>query len=62
MNVDTEIRREVYNRLLPAFEELFDGVEEHTLDILLEPWTLLNQWDKESFQQVYNNINHECFY
>lgn len=36
----------------PAFEELFDKVEEHTLDILLEPWTLLVSRDKESFHKV----------
>ncbi|MEQ2175872.1 hypothetical protein GOODEAATRI_022139 [Goodea atripinnis] len=52
INVNTEVRMEVYNRMLPAFEELFNGVEEHALDILLEPWTLLIKRDKESFQQV----------
>uniref|UniRef100_A0A3B5AD13 RGS domain-containing protein n=1 Tax=Stegastes partitus TaxID=144197 RepID=A0A3B5AD13_9TELE len=50
--VEEEIRRKVYDRLMPAFEELFDGVEEYTLNILLEPWTLLVNRDKESFQQV----------
>uniref|UniRef100_A0A3Q1B4K3 RGS domain-containing protein n=2 Tax=Amphiprion ocellaris TaxID=80972 RepID=A0A3Q1B4K3_AMPOC len=50
--VEEEIRREVYDGLRPAFEELFDGVEEYTLNILLEPWTLLANRDKESFQQV----------
>uniref|UniRef100_A0A3Q1ESA8 RGS domain-containing protein n=1 Tax=Acanthochromis polyacanthus TaxID=80966 RepID=A0A3Q1ESA8_9TELE len=50
--VEEEIRREVYDGLRPAFEELFDGVEEYTLNILLEPWTLLVNRDKESFQQV----------
>ncbi|KAM7382430.1 hypothetical protein PAMP_002158 [Pampus punctatissimus] len=52
IGVDEEIRREVYDRLMPAFEELFDEVEEHTLNILLEAWTLLVGRDKESFQQV----------
>lgn len=52
IGVDEETRREVYNRLMPAFEELFDKVEEHTLNILLEPWTLLVSRDKESFQKV----------
>ncbi|XP_047218019.1 regulator of G-protein signaling 22 isoform X3 [Girardinichthys multiradiatus] len=52
INVNAEVRMEVYNRMLPAFEELFNGVEEHALDILLEPWTLLIKGDKESFQQV----------
>ncbi|XP_041843534.1 regulator of G-protein signaling 22 isoform X2 [Melanotaenia boesemani] len=52
IDVDEEVRRDVYDRLLPAFEELFDEVEEHALNILLEPWTLLVNRDKESFQQV----------
>ncbi|XP_044063073.1 regulator of G-protein signaling 22 isoform X2 [Siniperca chuatsi] len=52
IGVDEEVRREVYDRLMPAFEELFDKVEEHTLNILLEPWTLLVSRDKGSFQKV----------
>uniref|UniRef100_A0A3Q3GFM3 RGS domain-containing protein n=1 Tax=Labrus bergylta TaxID=56723 RepID=A0A3Q3GFM3_9LABR len=41
VGVNEEIRREVYSHMSPAYEELFDRVEEHTLNILLEPWTLL---------------------
>ncbi|XP_042278669.1 regulator of G-protein signaling 22 [Thunnus maccoyii] len=52
LDVDEVIRRDVYDQLMPAFEELFDEVEEHTLNILLEPWTLLVGRDKESLQQV----------
>lgn len=52
IGVAEEIRREVYDRMMPTFEELFDNVEEHTLNILLEPWTLLVNRDKESFQKV----------
>ncbi|XP_026149614.1 regulator of G-protein signaling 22 isoform X3 [Mastacembelus armatus] len=52
IGVAEEIRREVYNRLVPAFEELFDEVEEHTLNILLQPWALLVSRDQESFQEV----------
>ncbi|XP_039661570.1 regulator of G-protein signaling 22 isoform X2 [Perca fluviatilis] len=52
VGVDEEIRREVYDQLMPAFEELFDKVAEHTLNILLEPWTLLVSRDKKSFQTV----------
>uniref|UniRef100_A0A3Q2D217 RGS domain-containing protein n=1 Tax=Cyprinodon variegatus TaxID=28743 RepID=A0A3Q2D217_CYPVA len=51
INVPPEIGRAVYNRLQPAFEELFDEVEEHALDILLEPWTLLMEGDKKTLQQ-----------
>ncbi|XP_058503200.1 regulator of G-protein signaling 22 [Solea solea] len=52
VGVDEEIRKEVYERLIPAYEELFDKAEEHILDILLQPWMLLVSRDKESFQQV----------
>ncbi|KAM4633846.1 regulator of G-protein signaling 22 [Polymixia lowei] len=52
IGVYEETRREVYNRLTPAFEEVFDEVEEHTLAVLLEPWTLLITRDTESYQRV----------
>lgn len=52
LGVDEEIRREVHHRLRPAFEELFDRVEEHVLNILQEAWTQLLRRDEESFQQV----------
>lgn len=47
---------------MPAFEELFDKVEEHALNILLEPWTLLVSRDKESFQKVHTPFNSLPFY
>ena len=47
-----EIRRRVYQCLSPPFEELFDGVEEHILSLLLEPWTLLLSRDTHSYQRV----------
>ncbi|XP_068178841.1 regulator of G-protein signaling 22 isoform X2 [Antennarius striatus] len=52
IGVDEQIRREVYIRMMPAFEELFDCVEEHALKILLDPWILLVNRDEESFQKV----------
>ncbi|XP_056331010.1 regulator of G-protein signaling 22 [Danio aesculapii] len=39
--VTEESRRCVLTRLSPAFEDLFDPVEEHTLNILLEAWAEL---------------------
>ncbi|XP_005930227.1 regulator of G-protein signaling 22 isoform X1 [Haplochromis burtoni] len=50
--VDEKLRREVYDRLMPPFEELFDRVEEHALNILVEAWTTMVNRDTESFQQV----------
>lgn len=52
IGVDEEISTEVYRQMMPAFEELFDEVEQHVLNILLEPWTRLVTKDKESFQKV----------
>lgn len=52
IDVDEELRREVHGQMSPPFEELFDRVEEHTLCVLLEPWTLLIRRDKETFQKV----------
>ncbi|XP_068425922.1 regulator of G-protein signaling 22 [Clinocottus analis] len=52
VGVGEEIRREVYDRLTPAFEQLFDPLEERSLGVLLEPWTLLLSSDQESFLKV----------
>uniref|UniRef100_A0A3Q3DZ95 RGS domain-containing protein n=1 Tax=Hippocampus comes TaxID=109280 RepID=A0A3Q3DZ95_HIPCM len=46
-----EIKEEVYNQLMPAFEELFDNVEDGILNILMEAWTALVDRDKKSFRQ-----------
>ncbi|XP_037130690.1 regulator of G-protein signaling 22 isoform X1 [Syngnathus acus] len=53
-----EIKKEVYNQLTPAFEELFDKVEDHILNILMEAWTALVDLDKKAFLQVdvYKNV------
>ncbi|XP_049586455.1 regulator of G-protein signaling 22 [Syngnathus scovelli] len=53
-----EIRIEVYNQLMPAFEELFDKVEDHILNILMEAWTALVDLDTKVFLQVdvYKNV------
>uniref|UniRef100_A0A3Q4G4R9 Regulator of G protein signaling 22 n=1 Tax=Neolamprologus brichardi TaxID=32507 RepID=A0A3Q4G4R9_NEOBR len=50
--VDEKLRREVYDRLMPPFEELFDRVEEHALNILVEAWTTMVNRNTECFQQV----------
>uniref|UniRef100_A0A3B4BHG0 RGS domain-containing protein n=1 Tax=Periophthalmus magnuspinnatus TaxID=409849 RepID=A0A3B4BHG0_9GOBI len=52
LGIHEDMRRKVYERLMPAFEELFDNIEEHALNILLEPWTILVNRDEESYQQV----------
>lgn len=52
IGVDEGMSQEVHHRMTPAFEELFDEVEEQALNILLEPWTRLLSQDTESFQKV----------
>ncbi|KAK7930671.1 hypothetical protein WMY93_007066 [Mugilogobius chulae] len=52
LSIHEDTRRKVYNRLMPAFDELFDDIEEHVLNILLEPWSILVSRDEESYQQV----------
>jgi hypothetical protein len=54
VGVAEDQRLGVYECLRPAFEELFDQVEEHILDLLLEPWTLLVTRDTLSYQTVAN--------
>lgn len=62
IDVDEELRREVCGHMSPPFEELFDGVEEHTLGILLEPWTLLLARDRDTFQKVTHTLAQPHFY
>lgn len=52
IGIDERMSWEVHERMMPAFEELFDEVEEHALHVLLEPWTLLVHQDSKSFQKV----------
>ncbi|XP_031431776.1 regulator of G-protein signaling 22, partial [Clupea harengus] len=52
ISVSEECRRQVFARLTPPFEELFDSAEEHTLTLLLEPWTLLTSQDTQIYEQV----------
>ncbi|XP_077382326.1 regulator of G-protein signaling 22 [Festucalex cinctus] len=52
IGVEEEMRKEVYNKLMPAFEELFDKVEEHILNILMDAWTVLGDRDKKSFPKI----------
>ncbi|XP_041962460.1 regulator of G-protein signaling 22 isoform X1 [Alosa sapidissima] len=52
IGVGEECMRQVFVCLTPPFEELFDGAEEHTLSLLLEPWTLLTSQDTDIYEQV----------
>ncbi|KAM7071564.1 regulator of G-protein signaling 22 [Acridotheres tristis] len=42
----------IYNKIDPAFEDLFDPAEEHILTILLEPWMKMVEADKYPYRKV----------
>ncbi|NXN77744.1 RGS22 protein, partial [Bombycilla garrulus] len=42
----------IYQKIDPAFEDLFDPAEEHILSILLEPWMRMVEADKCTYRKV----------
>ncbi|XP_038056134.1 regulator of G-protein signaling 22-like [Patiria miniata] len=46
------VRAQIYREVAPPFEELFDGAEEHILEMLLKPWSEM----KSSDTVLYNKI------
>ncbi|NXP55519.1 RGS22 protein, partial [Heliornis fulica] len=42
----------IYQKMDPAFEDLFDPAEEHILTVLLEPWTKMVEADKYAYGKV----------
>ncbi|XP_066547152.1 regulator of G-protein signaling 22 isoform X2 [Amia ocellicauda] len=50
--VDLGSRRQIYDQLTPAFEELFDPAEEHVLSLLLEPWTQMTACERAAYEKV----------
>ncbi|POI31923.1 hypothetical protein CIB84_004326, partial [Bambusicola thoracicus] len=42
----------IYQKMNPAFEDLFDTAEEHILLLLLEPWTKMVEADKYTYGKV----------
>ncbi|XP_067146115.1 regulator of G-protein signaling 22 [Apteryx mantelli] len=43
---------EIYKKIDPAFEDLFDPAEEHILTLLLEPWMKMAEADKCTYEKV----------
>lgn len=48
--VGGDIQTQVLKELEPPFEELFDAVEEHVLQSLLEPWNTLIAQEKNQYK------------
>nr|XP_009674346.1 PREDICTED: regulator of G-protein signaling 22 [Struthio camelus australis] len=45
-------KQEIYQKIDPAFEDLFDPAEEYILSLLLEPWMKMVEADKCSYEKV----------
>ena len=50
VHVSRDIQTQVLKELEPPFEELFDAVEEHVLQSLLEPWNMLIALEKNQYK------------
>nr|XP_006824172.1 PREDICTED: regulator of G-protein signaling 22-like [Saccoglossus kowalevskii] len=52
IGVDSDTRKQIYREIDPPFEELFDSAEEHILQLLVMPWTLMSGSDKALYQKI----------
>lgn len=43
---------EIYQKMEPPFEDLFDSAEEYVLTLLLEPWMKMVEVDKCIYEEV----------
>ncbi|XP_070556314.1 regulator of G-protein signaling 22-like isoform X2 [Ptychodera flava] len=52
INVDPDVRRQIYREMDPPFEELFDSAEEHVLQTLVVPWSEMVGADKTEYRKI----------
>ncbi|XP_035887193.1 regulator of G-protein signaling 22 isoform X1 [Phyllostomus discolor] len=52
IGLQQEKKREIYMKIQPPFEDLFDTAEEYILLLLLEPWTMMVKSDQSAYRQV----------
>ncbi|KAM5158184.1 regulator of G-protein signaling 22 [Mantella aurantiaca] len=52
IGVDQNIRKEIYQKLDPPFEDLFDSAEEYILTLLLCAWTQMTESDRQAYGKV----------
>ncbi|XP_048384371.2 regulator of G-protein signaling 22 [Stegostoma tigrinum] len=52
VQMDAENKKEIYAKLEPPFEDLFDQLEEHTLILLLVPWNQMIEAEMSSYNKV----------
>lgn len=59
VQVSTDIQMKVHKELEPPYEELFDAVEEHVLNTLLKPWSMLVSQEKDEYSA---EVRLLCFF
>ncbi|ELK08642.1 Regulator of G-protein signaling 22 [Pteropus alecto] len=52
IGLQQEKKKEIYMKIQPPFEDLFDTAEEYILLLLLEPWTKMVKSDQVTYRQV----------
>ncbi|KAF6323649.1 regulator of G protein signaling 22 [Rhinolophus ferrumequinum] len=52
IGLQQEKKKEIYMKIQPPFEDLFDTAEEYILLLLLEPWTKMVKSDQVAYRQV----------
>ncbi|XP_063525483.1 regulator of G-protein signaling 22 isoform X11 [Pongo pygmaeus] len=52
IGLQQEKKKEIYMKIQPPFEDLFDTAEEYILLLLLEPWTKMVKSDKIAYKKV----------
>ncbi|KAG8570396.1 hypothetical protein GDO81_011255 [Engystomops pustulosus] len=52
IGVEQTIRKEIYQKLDPPFEDLFDSAEEYVLVILLSAWIQMTELDRQAYGKV----------
>ena len=52
IGVSKDIENQVFKQVDPPYEELFDGMEDHALHCLLEPWKQLQRREKADYSTV----------
>ncbi|CAI9588806.1 unnamed protein product [Staurois parvus] len=52
IGVEQNIRKEIYQKLDPPFEDLFDSAEEYILTLLLSAWTQMTESDRQAYGKV----------
>ncbi|XP_031550659.1 regulator of G-protein signaling 22-like [Actinia tenebrosa] len=52
IGVSKDIENQVFKQVDPPYEELFDGVEDHALHCLLEPWKQLKEQGKDDYSTI----------